>query len=75
MKDFWAFDKAVFKAGALDVLQKQLMAVAVALAPASLTTQQDLLALAEAGGLSRVGCRSRDRQHFLYLIYLIGEMS
>ena len=31
MKAFWAFDKAVFKAGALDVLQKQLMAVAVAL--------------------------------------------
>jgi AhpD family alkylhydroperoxidase len=29
MKAFWAFDKAVFKAGALDVLQ--LMAVAVAL--------------------------------------------
>jgi AhpD family alkylhydroperoxidase len=31
MNAFWAFDKAVFKAGALDVLQKQLMAVAVAL--------------------------------------------
>ena len=31
MKAFWSFDKAVFKAGALDVLQKQLMAVAVAL--------------------------------------------
>jgi AhpD family alkylhydroperoxidase len=31
MKAFWAFDKEVFKAGAIDVLQKQLMAVAVAL--------------------------------------------
>jgi AhpD family alkylhydroperoxidase len=31
MKAFWAFDKEVFKAGALDVLQKQLAAVAVAL--------------------------------------------
>jgi AhpD family alkylhydroperoxidase len=31
MKAFWAFDKAVFTAGALDVLTKQLMAVAVAL--------------------------------------------
>ena len=31
MKAFWAFDKEAFKAGALDVLQKQLMAVAVAL--------------------------------------------
>lgn len=34
MKAFWAFDKEAFNAGALDVLQKQLMAVAV-----SLTTQ------------------------------------
>ena len=31
MKAFWAFDKEVFKAGSLDVMQKQLMAVAVAL--------------------------------------------
>ncbi len=31
MKAFWAFDKEAFHAGALDVLQKQLMAVAVAL--------------------------------------------
>lgn len=31
MKAFWAFDKAAFKAGAIDTLQKQLMAVAVAL--------------------------------------------
>lgn len=31
MKAFWAFDKAAFKAGAIDGLQKQLMAVAVAL--------------------------------------------
>jgi AhpD family alkylhydroperoxidase len=31
MKAFWAFDKAAFTAGALDVQQKQLMAVAVAL--------------------------------------------
>lgn len=31
MKAFWAFDKAAFTAGALDVLTKQLMAVAVAL--------------------------------------------
>ena len=31
MKAFWAFDKAAFTAGALDVRQKQLMAVAVAL--------------------------------------------
>ena len=31
MKAFWAFDKAVFAAGSLDVLQKQLIAVAVAL--------------------------------------------
>lgn len=30
-KAFWAFDKAVFAPGALDVLTKQLMAVAVAL--------------------------------------------
>jgi len=31
MKAFWAFDKAVFAAGALDWRQKQLIAVAVAL--------------------------------------------
>lgn len=31
MKAFWAFDKAAFKAGAIDGLHKQLMAVAVAL--------------------------------------------
>ncbi len=31
MKAFWAFDKAVFAAGALTVQQKQLIAVAVAL--------------------------------------------
>ena len=31
MKAFWAFDKETFKAGAIDVLHKQLMAVAVAL--------------------------------------------
>ncbi len=31
MKAFWAFDKAAFKAGAIDELHKQLMAVAVAL--------------------------------------------
>jgi AhpD family alkylhydroperoxidase len=31
MKAFWAFDKAAFTPGALDGLQKQLMAVAVAL--------------------------------------------
>ena len=31
MKAFWAFDKAVFAAGALDVRTKQLIAVAVAL--------------------------------------------
>jgi AhpD family alkylhydroperoxidase len=31
MKAFWAFDKAVFTEGSLSVLQKQLMAVAVAL--------------------------------------------
>jgi AhpD family alkylhydroperoxidase len=31
MKAFWAFDKATFAAGALDVRTKQLMAVAVAL--------------------------------------------
>ena len=31
MKAFWAFDKATFKAGAIDALHKQLMAVAVAL--------------------------------------------
>jgi hypothetical protein len=27
MKAFWAFDKEAFKAGAIDVLHKQLMAV------------------------------------------------
>ena len=31
MKALWAFDKEAFSAGALDILQKQLMAVAVAL--------------------------------------------
>ena len=31
MDAFWAFDKAVFNPGAIDVLQKQLIAVAVAL--------------------------------------------
>ena len=31
MKAFWAFDKEAFKAGAVDVLHKQLIAVAVAL--------------------------------------------
>jgi AhpD family alkylhydroperoxidase len=31
MKAFWAFDKEAFKAGSIDVLHKQLMAVAVAL--------------------------------------------
>src|SRR5712664_3016846 len=31
MKAFWAFDKEAFKDGAIDVLNKQLMAVAVAL--------------------------------------------
>ena len=31
MKAFWAFDKAAFAKGSLDVLTKQLMAVAVAL--------------------------------------------
>jgi AhpD family alkylhydroperoxidase len=31
MKAFWEFDKAAFKPGAIDVLHKQLMAVAVAL--------------------------------------------
>lgn len=30
-KAFWTFDKAAFKAGSIDVLHKQLMAVAVAL--------------------------------------------
>jgi len=34
MKAFWAFDKAAFNPGAIDVRQKQLMAVAV-----ELTTQ------------------------------------
>ena len=29
MKAFWAFDMEVFSAGALDVLQKQLIAVGV----------------------------------------------
>ena len=31
MKAFWAFDKETFKPGAIDVLHKELMAVAVAL--------------------------------------------
>jgi AhpD family alkylhydroperoxidase len=31
MKAFWEFDKEAFKAGSIDVLHKQLMAVAVAL--------------------------------------------
>ena len=31
MKAFWAFDKAAFAPGAIDTLNKQLMAVAVAL--------------------------------------------
>ncbi|HEY4051286.1 MAG TPA: carboxymuconolactone decarboxylase family protein [Acidobacteriaceae bacterium] len=31
MKAFWAFDKEAFRAGMVDVLHKQLMAVAVAL--------------------------------------------
>jgi AhpD family alkylhydroperoxidase len=31
MKAFWAFDKAAFAPGSIDVLQKQLIAVAVAL--------------------------------------------
>jgi AhpD family alkylhydroperoxidase len=31
MKAFWAFDKAAFAPGVVDVLNKQLMAVAVAL--------------------------------------------
>lgn len=31
MKAFWSFDKAVFTPGAVDILHKQLMAVAVAL--------------------------------------------
>jgi AhpD family alkylhydroperoxidase len=31
MKAFWTFDKETFKAGAIDKLHKQLMAVAVAL--------------------------------------------
>jgi AhpD family alkylhydroperoxidase len=31
MKAFWAFDKAAFIPGAIDVLNKQLIAVAVAL--------------------------------------------
>ena len=31
MKAFWAFDKAAFARGAIDALNKQLMAVAVAL--------------------------------------------
>ena len=31
MKAFWAFDKAAFAPGAINVLNKQLMAVAVAL--------------------------------------------
>ena len=32
MKAFWSFDKAAFAPGAIDVLNKQLIAVAVALA-------------------------------------------
>ncbi len=35
MKAFWAFNKETFKTGAIDVLHKELMAVAVAL-----TTQE-----------------------------------
>lgn len=31
MKAFWAFDKEAFRAGSVDALNKQLMAVAVAL--------------------------------------------
>ncbi|MDE1176675.1 MAG: carboxymuconolactone decarboxylase family protein [Edaphobacter sp.] len=31
MKAFWAFDKAAFQPGSIDVLHKQLMALAVAL--------------------------------------------
>jgi alkylhydroperoxidase/carboxymuconolactone decarboxylase family protein YurZ len=31
MKAFWAFDKATFAPGAIDVIHKQLIAVAVAL--------------------------------------------
>jgi AhpD family alkylhydroperoxidase len=31
MKPFWAFNQELFKAGAIDVLHKQLIAVAVAL--------------------------------------------
>ena len=31
MKPYWAFNKELFKAGAIDVLHKQLIAVAVAL--------------------------------------------
>jgi AhpD family alkylhydroperoxidase len=31
MKAFWAFDKAAFARGSIDALNKQLMAVAVAL--------------------------------------------
>ena len=31
MKAFWSFDKAAFAPGAIDVLNKQLIAVAVAL--------------------------------------------
>jgi AhpD family alkylhydroperoxidase len=31
MKAFWAFDKAAFEPGTIDLLHKQLMAVAVAL--------------------------------------------
>lgn len=31
MQAFWAFDKAAYKAGSIDELHKQLMAVAVAL--------------------------------------------
>lgn len=31
MKAFWAFDKAAFEPGSIDVLHKQLLAIAVAL--------------------------------------------
>jgi hypothetical protein len=46
MKAFWAFDKETFKEGSVDVLHKQLMAVAVAL-----TTVPPL-----RGGISRPPC-------------------
>lgn len=48
MKAFWEFDKAVFKDGAISALNKQLIAVAVAL-----TTQcAYCIARVELGGLS-----------------------